>query len=228
MAAGRGAADFLQRTDQQFHWQNQGYDSFDDFLADLSSSKRKNIRKERAAVREAGVTFEWLTGRDLTESAWDAFFACYIATGSRKWDPPYLTREFFSRVGASDGRTDSSGHGAARRRVRSAARSTFSTAACSTAATGAASTSSPFLHFEACYYQAIDFAIARGIARVEAGAQGQHKLLRGYLPSADLFRALHRPSGPAPRRRRLPRPRTRRVAEHMEELAELAPFRKST
>src|SRR4029079_17132332 len=92
-----GAHGYLQRTDKQFHWENRGYDSFDGFLAELSSSKRKNLRKERAAVPAEGVSFEWLSGRDLTEGVWDAFFDCYTMTGSQKWNPPYLTREFFSR-----------------------------------------------------------------------------------------------------------------------------------
>jgi len=96
-----GAAGYLQRTDQQFHWENRGYTSFDQFLGELASAKRKNLRKEREAVRAEGVAFEWLTGSDLTEAAWDQFFAFYMDTGGRKWGHPYLTREFFSRVGAS-------------------------------------------------------------------------------------------------------------------------------
>jgi hypothetical protein len=99
-ASARG---FLQRMDQQFHWRNRAYSSFNDFLADLSSSKRKTLRKERAAVFAEGVEFEWLAGRDITEAHWDEFFTFYMDTGSRKWGQPYLTREFFSRVGESMG-----------------------------------------------------------------------------------------------------------------------------
>ena len=98
-----GQEGFLRRTDKQFHWENRGYDGFGAFLGDLSSAKRKNLRKERASVAAEGVTFEWLSGGDLTESAWDAFFDCYTTTGNQKWNPPYLTREFFSRVGESMG-----------------------------------------------------------------------------------------------------------------------------
>jgi predicted N-acyltransferase len=94
-------AGYLLRTGQQFHWENRGYKSFDEFLGELSSAKRKNLRKERAAVHEAGVSFDWLTGSDITESHWDMFFDFYMDTGGRKWGTPYLTREFFSRLGQS-------------------------------------------------------------------------------------------------------------------------------
>ena len=95
-----GARGFLQRTDRQFHWENEGYATFDDFLAALSSRKRKTIRRERKDALEPGIEVRWLTGSDLTEEVWDAFFAFYMETGSRKWGRPYLTREFFSIVGA--------------------------------------------------------------------------------------------------------------------------------
>jgi len=98
-----GQEGFLRRNDKQFHWENRGYDSFGAFLGDLSSAKRKNLRKERAAVVAEGVSFEWLSGGDLTEGVWDAFFDCYTTTGNQKWNPPYLTREFFSRVGENMG-----------------------------------------------------------------------------------------------------------------------------
>src|SRR5712671_5929224 len=98
-----GEAGYLLRTDKQFHWENQGYTSFDTFLGELASAKRKNLRKERAAVIAEGVRFDWLSGRELTESVWDAFFDCYVTTGNQKWNPPYLTRECFSRVGAEMG-----------------------------------------------------------------------------------------------------------------------------
>src|SRR5271156_2274020 len=94
-----GSAGYLLRTGQQFHWENPGYQSFDQFLGELASAKRKNLRKERASVRQAGVTFDWLTGSDIKESDWDRFFGFYMDTGGRKWGTPYLTRDFFSRLG---------------------------------------------------------------------------------------------------------------------------------
>ncbi|HEY1613089.1 MAG TPA: GNAT family N-acetyltransferase [Rhizomicrobium sp.] len=176
-----GSHGYLQRTDQQFHWENRGYASFDDFLSELSSSKRKTLRKERAAVREAGISFEWLSGRDLTEAHWDTFFAFYMDTGGRKWGHPYLTRTFFSLIGES--MADAILLVLARRgpRVIAGALNFFGDGVLYGRNWGAIEYV-PFLHFEACYYQAIDFAIARGLRKVEAGAQGAHKLLRGYRP----------------------------------------------
>ena len=176
-----GDAGYLLRADRQFHWKNEGYRDFEDFLSRLSSAKRKNLRKERASVREAGVEFEHLTRPDITEEHWDRFFDFYMDTGSRKWGDPYLTRDFFSRIGATmadqillvmakldgdyiAGALNLFGQGTLFGRNWGAVQHL------------------PFLHFETCYYQAIDFAIARGLNRVEAGAQGTHKLLRGYLP----------------------------------------------
>jgi hypothetical protein len=179
----RAAGDigFLQRTDQQFHWENRGYSNFDEFLKELSSSKRKNLRKERAAVFAEGVEFEWLTGPEITEAHWDRFFAFYMDTGSRKWGSPYLTREFFSRAGESMGEQIvlilAKRHG---RYIAGALN--FMGEGALFGRNWGCSEFVPFLHFETCYYQAIEFAIARGLKRVEAGAQGEHKLLRGYLP----------------------------------------------
>ncbi|MBI3677723.1 MAG: N-acetyltransferase [Proteobacteria bacterium] len=176
-----GALGYLQRNDQQFHWENQGYENFEQFLNALSSSKRKNLRRERTAVREAGVTFDWLTGSDITEAHWDTFFAFYMDTGGRKWGRPYLTREFFSRVGASMAdqillvMAKRDGH-------YIAGALNFSGEGVLFGRNWGCTEFVPFLHFETCYYQAIDFAIARGLKRVEAGAQGEHKLLRGYMP----------------------------------------------
>jgi len=219
-------AGYLLRTDQQFHWENRGYESFDAFLADLSSAKRKTIRKERAAVAQSGATFEWLTGAELTEAAWDAFFDCYVATGSTKWNPPYLTREFFSRVGASMGEQIllvMVRHGG---RYVAGALNFFDDTAIYGRNWGSVSYV-PFLHFEACYYQAIAFAIARGLARVEAGAQGQHKLFRGYVPRPTW--SAHWIAHAGLRRAIADYLRSERAAveEHMEALTDLAPFRKS-
>jgi len=177
-----GELGFLQRTDQQFHWDNGGFATFDDFLAALSSRKRKTIRRERRDALANGIEVVWLTGAALTEAAWDAFFAFYIDTGSRKWGSPYLTREFFSRIGQT--MADATVLIMARRAGR------FIAGAINFIGDGAlfgrhwgAVEHHPFLHFEICYYQAIEFAISRKLSRVEAGAQGEHKLARGYLPS---------------------------------------------
>ncbi|MBV9247277.1 MAG: N-acetyltransferase [Methylobacteriaceae bacterium] len=176
------AAGFLRRTDQQFHFFNDGYGSFDDFLTALASRKRKMIRRERREAVAAGITVEWVTGRDITERHWDAFFAFYMDTGSRKWGRPYLNRKFFSLVGAA----------MPERILLVMARRAGRTIAGALNFIGddalygrnwGAIEHHPFLHFEVCYYQAIEFAIARKLARVEAGAQGEHKLARGYRPA---------------------------------------------
>jgi predicted N-acyltransferase len=176
-----GSAGLLQRQDMQFIWRNAGYGVFDDFLAALSSNRRKTIRRERREA-QAGLDIRVLTGPDLTEANWDAFFAFYIDTGSRKWGRPYLTRDFFSRIGATM---------ADRIALVMAFRDGIPIAGALNligrdALYGrqwGALDDVPFLHFELCYYQAIEFAIARGLPRVEAGAQGEHKIARGYLPT---------------------------------------------
>ena len=170
----------LARTDRQFHWLNEGYKSFDDFLAALSSRKRKTIRKEREEGR-SGVEILRLTGSDLTESAWDSFFDFYMDTGSRKWGRPYLNRSFFSTVSAA--MSDRIVLVMARRGKRWIAGAlNFLGARTIYGRYWGAIEQRPFLHFELCYYQAIDYAIECGLARVEAGAQGPHKLARGYVP----------------------------------------------
>jgi predicted N-acyltransferase len=177
-----GARGYLQRTDRQFHWQNEGYAAFDDFLAALNSRKRKTVRRERKEAAAPGITLHWLTGSDLTEDVWDAFFAFYMDTGSRKWGRPYLTREFFSIVGAA--MADRILLVMARRAGRYIAGAlNFIGADTLYGRNWGAVEHHPFLHFEVCYYQAIEYAIAHKLARVEAGAQGEHKLARGYLPS---------------------------------------------
>jgi len=176
-----GERGYLQRTDRQFHWENAGYGSFEDFLSHLASRKRKTIRRERKEALSPGIEVAWLTGSDLTEAAWDAFFAFYMDTGSRKWGSPYLTREFFSIVGET--MRDRILLVMAKRAGRwiAGAINFIGTEALYGRNWGAVE-QHPFLHFELCYYQAIDFAIARKLKRVEAGAQGEHKLARGYLP----------------------------------------------
>lgn len=220
-----GNAGYLKRTDQQFHWENRGYESFDEFLGDLSSAKRKGLRKERAAIRGAGVEFDWLTGHDLTEDVWDRFFAFYMDTGSRKWGHPYLTREFFSLAGASMGDQILLIMARLGSRPVAGALNFFGQGVLYGRNWGAIEYL-PFLHFETCYYQAIEFAIARKFRKVEAGAQGAHKLTRGYLPvpTYSAHYIAHRGLRSAVADY-LVREREA-VAEQMEELAELAPFRK--
>jgi hypothetical protein len=179
----RGMTDagLLPRRDMQYIWRNDGYRTFDDFLVALSSNRRKTIRRERRDA-QTGLDIRVLTGAELNEDAWDAFFAFYMDTGSRKWGRPYLTRAFFSMIGETmadrialvmayrdgapiAGALNFIGRDALYGRQWGALEDV------------------PFLHFELCYYQAIEFAISRGLSRVEAGAQGEHKIARGYLPS---------------------------------------------
>ena len=176
-----GAKGFLKRTDQQFHWRNEGYATFEDFLSALASRKRKAIRRERRDAIDSGITIHPLTGRDLTEAVWDDFFAFYIDTGSRKWGRPYLTRAFFSLLGQE--MADRILLVMAKRDGRYIAGAiNFIGAGALFGRHWGAIEHHPFLHFELCYYQAIDFAIAHKLATVEAGAQGEHKLARGYVP----------------------------------------------
>ena len=174
------AAGWLIRQDNQFHWANRGYGDFADFLADLSSEKRKNIRKERARA-VAGLEVVHLTGDAITEAHWDIFWTFYQDTGARKWGRPYLTRSFFSLLGESMG--DRILLILALRDGRPIAGALNLIGADTLYGRYWGCTQDvPGLHFELCYYQAIDAAIARGLSRVEAGAQGGHKLARGYAP----------------------------------------------
>jgi uncharacterized protein len=221
-----GEFGYLQRTDRQFHWENRGYRSFDEFLGELSSSRRKTLRKERSRIREAGIEFDWLTGRDITEAHWDTFFEFYMDTGGRKWGTPYLTREFFSRIGQSmaeqillvmarrDGRyiagaLNLSGEGILFGRNWGCIEFV------------------PFLHFETCYYQAIDFAIARGLKKVEAGAQGEHKLLRGYQPVPTYSAHFIAHSGLRRAVADYLQAERDAVADNIEELGEAGPYKKA-
>ena len=216
---------FLQRTDQQFHWHNHGFGSFDDFLATLNSRHRKAIKRERREAVAAGITIHSLTGSDITEDAWDAFFAFYMETGSRKWGRPYLTRSFFSLVGET--MADDALLVMARRNNRWIAGAiNFIGSDALFGRNWGAIEHHPFLHFEVCYYQAIDFAIKRGLKTVEAGAQGEHKIARGYLPQTTY--SAHYIADPDLRRAisdYLKRERAY-VAEAGRELSEAGPFRK--
>lgn len=219
------AAGWLLREGTQFHWRNDGYATFDDFLGALASRKRKAIRRERERAVE-GLDIVHLTGPDLTEEWWDAFWLFYQDTGSRKWGRPYLTRAFFSMLGTA----------MADRCLLILALRDGRPIAGALNLIGAdtlygrywgCSEDVPFLHFELCYYQAIDAAIARGLATVEAGAQGEHKLARGYVPVSTW--SAHYIPDPAFRRAVGDfLVRERAAVEHEQAfLGELAPFRKS-
>ena len=172
---------FLHRTDQQFHFLNENYTDFDAFLAALSSSKRKTIRRERRDALAEGITIEVLTGRAITEAHWDAFFEFYMDTGARKWGRPYLNRLFFSLIGET--MADRIVLIMAKRAGRFIAGAiNFLGERTLYGRNWGAIEQHPFLHFEVCYYQAIDYALQQHLAVVEAGAQGEHKLLRGYRP----------------------------------------------
>ncbi len=220
-----GDAGYLLRTGQQFHWENHGYASFDEFLGELSSAKRKNLRKERASVRAAGVTFDWLTGADITEAHWDQFFDFYMDTGGRKWGTPYLTREFFSRLGQSLGAQTLLILARLDGKCIAGALNLFGEGVLFGRNWGC-SEYVPFLHFETCYYQAIDFAIAQRLKRVEAGAQGEHKLLRGYLPVPTYSAHMIAHKGLARAVDDYLAAERAAVAEQMAEFAAHAPFRK--
>ena len=174
-------AGFLIRTDQQFHWLDEGFGSFEGFLGALASRKRKAIKRERRDALSSGIMVEWVTGSDITEAHWDAFFAFYVDTGSRKWGRPYLNRRFFSLIG--ERMAERVLLVMARREGRLVAGAiNFVGDVALYGRNWGCLEEHPFLHFEICYYQAIDFALARGLTRVEAGAQGEHKLTRGYRP----------------------------------------------
>ena len=218
-------AGLLPRRDIQFIWRNDSYQSFDDFLGALSSNRRKTIRRERREA-QAGLDIRVLTGAEITQAHWDAFFAFYMDTGDRKWGRPYLTRDFFARVGATmadrialvmafEGDTPVAGalNFIGREALYGRQWGTL--------------VDRPFLHFELCYYQAIDFAIERGLSRVEAGAQGDHKIARGYLPSP--VYSAHFIADPAlrdPVARYLEQERPAVESEMHAMTAELSPYRK--
>ncbi len=177
-----GADGLLQRMDEQFHWVNHGYETFNDFLGALTSRKRKAIAKERRQALGGGeITIEALTGDEITEGHWDAFFEFYMDTGRRKWGTPYLTREFFSLLGQSMGNQVVLVMAARAGRPIAGALNLLGPD-CLYGRYWGCTEYQPSLHFEVCYYQAIDFAIQHGLQRVEAGAQGPHKIARGYLP----------------------------------------------
>ena len=176
-----GNLGLLQRVGQQFHWQNRDYDNFDGFLSDLTSRKRKAIRKERAAIADHGLTINCLTGDDISEGHWDYFYRFYRDTTDKKWGQNYLNREFFSLLGDRMGESvvlvmvEKAGQPVAGALNLKGGDTLFGR-------NWGCNADFKFLHFETCYYQAIDYAIANGLTWVEAGAQGPHKVQRGYLP----------------------------------------------
>ena len=218
------AKGWLQRNDIQFHWHNQGYSNFTDFLAALSSSKRKNIRKERQAIVDNGISFELVTGSDLKEIHWDHFYKFYMDTGSRKWGQPYLTRKFFSLI--NETMNNETLLVLAKREGKTIAGAlNFIGGETLYGRNWGCLENHPFLHFETCYYQAMDFAIARGLKTVEAGAQGEHKLARGYVPEKTY--SLHHLAHPGLSRAVADYLDHERAAidENQQELGEHTPFR---
>ena len=215
---------WLKRHDIQFHWHNNSYAGFDDFLGALSSSKRKNIRKERAAVATNGITFEHATGATLTRAHWDDFYKFYMDTGARKWGTPYLTRKFFTLIHES--MADKILLIIARRNGQAIAGAlNFIGSDTLFGRNWGCLENHPFLHFETCYYQAIDFAIAKGLKVVEAGAQGEHKLARGYVPVQTTSYHHFTHSGLSNAVADYLEHERMAVAENAAELAEHAPFR---
>ena len=214
---------YLTRTGIQYHWFNQDYASFADFLGELSSQKRKTMRRERERASE-GLTIRRLRGDEITPRDWDFFFRCYQDTGSRKWGSPYLNREFFKLLGERMGDAcvlflaEEDGH----------------PLACALNLIGGEAlygrywgriADVPFLHFELCYYQAIDLAIELKLARVEAGAQGDHKLARGYVPAQTFSAHWIGHTGLRDAVRRYLDAETPAVVEEAEVLAEHTPFK---
>ena len=177
-----GAAGFLQRVGLQYHWENRGYETFDDFLGDLNSRKRKSIRKERREAAAHDVDILMLTGDMIEPRHWDAFYHFYIDTADKKWGSAYLTREFFSLLGECMPERVLLVMAEQGGRLVGGALNLIGSDTLYGRNWGSTE-DLKFLHFEACYYRAIDFAIERGLSRVEAGAQGQHKIQRGYRPS---------------------------------------------
>ena len=217
-------AGFLHRIGQQFHWANDGYRDFDDYLAALNSRKRKAVKKERREALAGGIEIESVTGRDLSERVWDAFYRLYLGTSDRKWGSAYLTRKFFSLIG--ERMPDNVVLFMAKRGADYIA-GAFNILGQDTiyGRNWGAHREYRFLHFECCYYRAIEFAISRGLKRVEAGAQGPHKLQRGYLPVPTY--SAHWLPDPGFRRAVaafLAREREM-VEQKIEHLAEFSPFR---
>jgi predicted N-acyltransferase len=220
-----GRAGWLQRMGMQFHWENAGYATFDDFLGALSSRKRKSIRRERRDAQGAGLEFVTLRGPEIGKREWDAFYEFYTSTVDRKWGSAYLTRRFFTLLSERVG--DAVVLMLARNGERwvAGALNLLGSEALYGRNWGCKG-DWPFLHFELCYYQAIEFAIAHGLSRVEAGAQGEHKIQRGYLPRPTY--SAHHIIHPGLRRAIAEFVEHERIAREgeMAELSRLSPFRR--
>ena len=217
---------FLPRTGQQFHWQNQGYADFAQFLETFSSRKRKAVRRERLEALSDEIAIEHIAGRDITEAHWDAMYEFYVDTGNRKWGRPYLNRAFFSLLGAAMPQQCLLIFAKRSGRYIAGALNIIG-GECLYGRYWGSIEQHPALHFEICYYQAIDYAIAHGLSRVEAGAQGEHKLARGYLP-VETYSA-HWIADPGLRNavaRYLEQER-RVVANDTVELTQMGPYRKT-
>ncbi len=217
---------FLPRTGQQFHWQNQGYADFAQFLETFSSRKRKAVRRERLEALSDEIAIEHIAGRDITEAHWDAMYEFYVDTGNRKWGRPYLNRAFFSLLGAAMPQQCLLIFAKRCGRYIAGALNIIG-GDCLYGRYWGSIEQHPALHFEICYYQAIDYAIAHGLSRVEAGAQGEHKLARGYLP-VETYSA-HWIADPGLRKavaRYLEQER-RVVANDTVELTQMGPYRKT-
>jgi predicted N-acyltransferase len=214
---------FLIRTGHQFHWHNRGYGSFDDFLNDLTARKRKMIRHERTEALK-DLTVRIARGTEISEADWDAFFDFYQETGSRKWGSPYLTREFFSHLSANMPEKIVLIFAERDGRPIAGALNVLGADALYGRYWGAIE-HQPFLHFELCYYQAIEFAIAQKLARVEAGAQGEHKVPRGYLPTPTYSAHYLPDSGFRDAVARFLQEEARAIAVEMAMLAEMSPYK---
>lgn len=220
-----GEAGWLQRLGIQFHWQNKGYKSFDDFLQELSSSHRKTIRRERRVVRENGLIFHKLCGSEIKARHWDAFYSFYLATIERKWGSAYLTRDFFTLLteclkdkvvlmtAEHDGILVAGALNIEGRRTLYGRN-------------WGCIGEWPFLHFELCYYQAIDHAIEKGLQSVEAGAQGPHKIQRGYLPELTYSAHWIEHRGLSDAVRHFLEEERKTILSEKEALAQFSPFRK--
>jgi len=220
-----GQAGWLQRTGVQFHWQNQAYASFDDFLGALSSRKRKSLKRERRAVAESGLTLQTLRGAGITPRHWAAFHGFYRNTVDARWGSAYLTKSFWPLLGEKLGErvvlmwAERDGKPVAGALNLLGAEALYGR-------NWGCDEEVPFLHFELCYLRAIDFAIAHGISRVEAGAQGEHKIQRGYLPALTYSAHLIGHRGLSDAVARFLEHERPAILERMEELATLSPYRR--
>ncbi|TAL00486.1 MAG: GNAT family N-acetyltransferase, partial [Rhodospirillaceae bacterium] len=219
------SAGLMPRIGQQYHWKNEGYGCFDDFLAALSSRKRKNIRKERETANSSGIEIETLTGRDITSAHWDAFYRFYTSTSDRKWGKAYLERSFFDLL------SERMGDAVVLMMGRQGTRWVCGAINLRSGDTlygrnWGTTVDVPMLHFEVCYYRAIDYAIAHKLTWVEAGAQGEHKIQRGYLPRATYSAHWIADSGFRTAVARFLEQERESVAHDIEALTELGPFKR--